>query len=46
VLITGSAVPHSADTVATLRAGIALAARTIDSGAVTALVATLAESSS
>jgi len=42
VLITAGAVPPSADTLAALRAGIALAAATIDSGAVTALVAALA----
>jgi len=42
VLITGGAVPTSPDTVAALRAGIALAARAIDSGAVTRLVAALA----
>jgi anthranilate phosphoribosyltransferase len=42
VLITAAAVPPTADTVAALRAGIAMAAATIDSGAVTALVAALA----
>jgi anthranilate phosphoribosyltransferase len=42
VLITAGLVPAEADPYIALRAGINLAARTIDSGAVTALVANLA----
>jgi anthranilate phosphoribosyltransferase len=42
VLIVAGAVTASADTISTLRAAIALAAATIDSGAVTRLVASLA----
>jgi anthranilate phosphoribosyltransferase len=42
VLITAGAMPQSADTRTSLRAAIALAARTIDTGAVTRLIASLA----
>jgi anthranilate phosphoribosyltransferase len=42
VLITAGAVPPAPDTIANLRAAIALAAHTIDSGAVTRLIANLA----
>jgi anthranilate phosphoribosyltransferase len=42
VLITAGAVPAFGDVLTQLRAGIALAARTIDTGAVTRLVASLA----
>lgn len=45
VLVTAGAVPPTNDTVAALRAGISLAARTIDSGAVTRLIASLAGNS-
>jgi anthranilate phosphoribosyltransferase len=44
VIITAGLVPASSDTIAALRAGVALAAATIDSGAVTALVASLGTS--